>query len=118
MTKRGALVALVGAVAGTLAAFAQSTWPIRFNDEAEQAVSRAHVAIDAIELEAVRWTVRTTAPFACDADHVGYVYLQQDVPNFTGPSHELCICRATDLGGPVTYLWQGLTGSVACASLT
>ena len=102
---------------GTVSLLAQSVYPVRFDEPGPITDETPATSVDSIHLSAVRWLPRNSAPFACQAGRVGYVYLQRDVPNITQPSHVLCICRATDIPLRAVYRWEMVGGGTLCADL-
>jgi hypothetical protein len=110
-------VLALGVLLGAVSLLAQSVYPVRFDEPGPNTDPALTASVDSIHLSAVRWVSRDSAPFACDASRVGYVYLQRDVPNFTQPSHALCICRAKDIPPPAVYRWETVGGGIVCADL-
>lgn len=109
--------ALVFAVVlgGTAFAWAQSVFPVRWDDdfEAQSAAATIPADIGTISAVAIRMEPRTAPPFDCDATTDGFMYVTKDVGD-TSTFHDTFFCFCRELDG-VGYVWtQSPTATGAC----
>ena len=95
MSKNYWVLVFGGVLATAALAQSQSVFPLRWDEEEPDRVMGTPV--DAIEADAVRLRPLDAPPVACDADHVGYMYMQNDI-NDTQPTYDsqLCVCTIND----------------------
>ena len=122
-TKRGILTLVIVGVAVLLGAIlgrAQSVFPVRFDpaDDEKAAVDGAPPARVALANAAMFLPPQSTAPFACDASTIGWMYLQCVNYNFTTTA--FCLCKDDpDDGNPPYWGFEGndspcTNNAVAC----